>query len=65
MVFLVTGVDEPGEEPWAWGSARCVPLDYELQEELSTTSAYCFRVGDPFVVRDGHVPLHGAEAVLA
>jgi hypothetical protein len=61
MTFLVLSSDEPGSASRL--TARCLPLDYSCQEEMASTSAYCFKVGVPFVAHDMMDPLHGAEVV--
>ncbi len=61
MVFLVLSSDEPGSGPRL--TATCVPLDYNCQEELASTQAYCYKVGVPFTDNDMMVPIHNAEVV--
>lgn len=59
LVFLVVGVEAER------GSARCLALDYDLQEEMSSTAAYSFRVGELFRTSAHARPLWGAEPVAA
>lgn len=59
LVFLV--VDVEAER----GSVRCLALDYDLQEEMSSTAAYSFRVGELFRTSAHARPLWGAEPVAA
>ncbi len=61
MIFVVLESDEPGSGPRL--EATCVPLYFDKQEELSSTSAWCYKVGVPFRANDMMTPVHNAEVV--
>ena len=61
MTFVVLASDEPGSSRWL--TATCVPLEYNLQEELASTYAYCYKVGVPFRCNDMQTPIHNAELI--
>lgn len=65
LIFLVLDVREAEQVSATDGSAWCLALDYDLQEEMSSTAAYSFRVGEPFLARERGFVMGSAEAVSA
>ena len=61
MIFVVLESDEPMSARWL--QATCVPLYFDKQTELASTSAYCYKVGVPFRSNDMQSPLHNAEVI--